>query len=42
VADARRHGILAIAFTSDAGFTPVPAAEDSSDDDSDDEPESNH
>jgi hypothetical protein len=33
VADARKHGILPIAFTSDAKFTPVPAAEDSSDDD---------
>jgi hypothetical protein len=42
VADARRHGILPIAFTSDARFTPVPVAEDSYDDDSDDEPESNH
>ncbi len=33
VADARRRGILPIAFRSDAKFTPVPAAEDSSDDD---------
>ena len=40
VADARRHGILPIAFRSDAKFTPVPAAEDSSDDDSDDDSES--
>jgi hypothetical protein len=39
VADARRHGILPIAFRSDAKFTPVPAALDSSDDDSDDDSE---
>jgi hypothetical protein len=34
VADARRHGILPIAFQSDTKFTPVPAAEDLPDDDS--------
>jgi hypothetical protein len=34
VADARKHGILPIAFRSDSKFNPVPAAEDSSDDDS--------
>jgi hypothetical protein len=33
VADARKRGILPIAFRSDARFTPVPTAEDSSDDD---------
>jgi hypothetical protein len=40
VADARRHGILPIAFKSDSKFTPVPAAEDSSDDDSNDDSQS--
>jgi hypothetical protein len=40
VAAARRHGILPIAFRSDSKFTPVPAAEDSSDDDSNDDSES--
>ncbi len=34
VADARKRGILPIAFRSDAKFTPVPATDDSSDDDS--------
>ena len=34
VADARRHGILPIAFRSDAKFTPVRAAEDLPDDES--------
>ena len=34
VADARKCGILPIAFRSDAKFTPVPTAGDSSDDDS--------
>lgn len=34
VADARRHSILPIAFRSYAKFTPVPAAEDLPDDDS--------
>jgi hypothetical protein len=42
VADARRQGILPIAFKSDAKFTPVPAEEDMSDDDSDDDAESDH
>jgi hypothetical protein len=42
VADARRQGILPIAFKSDAKFTPGPAAEDMSDDDSDDDAESDH
>ncbi len=37
VADARRQGILPIAFKSDAKFTPVPADEDPSDDDDDDD-----
>jgi hypothetical protein len=46
VAEARRKGILPIAFRSDAKFTPVPAAEDSSDeeedeDDDEDDSESN-
>jgi hypothetical protein len=35
VADARKRGILPIAFRSDAQFTPVPATDDSSDDDPD-------
>ena len=37
VADARKRGILPIAFRSDTKFTPVPATEDSSDDDDSDE-----
>jgi hypothetical protein len=40
VADARKHGILPIAFRSDSKFSPVPAALDSSDDDSNDDSES--
>ena len=42
VADARRQGILPIAFRSDAKFTPAPAAEDLSDDDSKDDSEPEH
>jgi hypothetical protein len=37
VADARKHGILPIAFKSGAKFTPVPAADDLPDDDDDSE-----
>jgi hypothetical protein len=36
VADARKQGILPIAFNSDAKFTPVPDADDSDDDSKDD------
>jgi hypothetical protein len=40
VADARKRGILPIAFKSDAKFTPVPVVDESSDDDADDDSDS--